>query len=49
MNIIFSEFLLLEQIFFSPQVKQNVIIWNILGIYELLKDLRLWILGNSHL
>ena len=34
MNIIISEFLLLYQIFFSAQVKQRVIISNILGNNE---------------
>ena len=38
------------QIFFSPQVKQSMIISNKFGIYELShelpKDLRLRILGN---
>ena len=47
---IFWEFLLLYQIFFSPQVQRSVIISNKHGIYELPdelpKDLRLRILGN---
>ena len=46
----FWEFLLLFQIFFSPQAKQSVIISNKHGIYEssheLPNDLRLKILGN---
>ena len=50
MDIIFWEFLLLYQIFFSQQVQRNVIIINKYGIYELSdelpKDLRLRILGN---
>ena len=50
MDIIFWEFLLLYQIFFSQQVQRNVIIINKYGIYEmpdeLPKDLRLRILGN---
>ena len=50
MDIIFWEFLLLYQIFFSPQVQRSVIISNKHGIYELPdelpKDLRLRILGN---
>ena len=50
MDIIFREFSLLYQIFFSPQVHQSVIISNKHGIYELpdelAKDLRLKILGN---
>ena len=35
MDITFWEFLLLYQIFFSPQVQRSVIISNKLGIYEL--------------
>ena len=35
MDLIFWGFLLLYQIFFSPQVKRNVIISNKHGIYEL--------------
>ena len=50
MDIIFWEFLLLYQIFFSQQVQRNEIIINKYGIYEmpdeLPKDLRLRILGN---
>ena len=50
MNIIFWEFLLLDQIFFSSQVQWSVIINNKHGIYELpdelLKDIRLRILEN---
>ena len=34
MDIIFWEFLLLYQIFFSPQVQRSVIISNKHGIYE---------------
>ena len=34
MDLIFWNFLLLYQIFFSPQVKRNVIISNKHGIYE---------------
>ena len=41
---------MVEQIFFSPQMKRRVIISNIYGIYELShelpNDLRLRILGN---
>ena len=48
--IIFWDFLMFYQIFLSSQVKQIVIISNKHGIYELphelLKDLRLKILGN---
>ena len=44
MDIIFWDFLILYEIFFSPQVKQSVIINNKHGIYELpyelLNDLR---------
>ena len=50
MDIIFWEFLLLYQIFFSPKVPGSLIVSNKHGIYELLdefqKDLRLRILGN---
>ena len=50
MDIIFGDFLILYQIFFSPQVKRSVIISNNYGIYELPhelpNDLRLSILGN---
>ena len=35
MDIIFSDFLILYQIFFSPQVKWSMIISNKHGIYEL--------------
>ena len=45
-DIIFEEFLILYQIFFSPQVKRSMIISNKYGIYELPNDLRLSILGN---
>ena len=49
-DIIFEEFLILYQIFFSPQVKRSMIISNKHGIYELRQelpnDLRLSILGN---
>ena len=38
MNIIFWEFLILYQIFFSPQVKRSVIISNRHGIYELSQE-----------
>ena len=45
MNMIFREFLILYQFFFSPQVKRSVIISNEDGIselsHELLNDLRL--------
>ena len=48
--ILFWDFLILYQIFFSPQVKRSVIISNKHGIYELPhelpNDLRLRILGN---
>ena len=50
MDIIFSDSLILYDIFFSQQVKQGVIISNKHGIYELphklLNDLRLRILEN---
>ena len=50
MDIIFWDFLMLYQIFFSPQKKQSVIINNKHGIYEmpyeLANDLKLRILGN---
>ena len=39
MDIIFCEFRLLYQIFFSPQVKQSVIKTNNYGIYELSHEL----------
>ena len=41
MDIKFSNFLILYQMFFSPQVKRSVIIGNKHGIYELPNDLRL--------
>ena len=50
MNIIFWDFLILYQIFFSPQVKRSVIVSNKHGIYEFpnkwQNKLRLKILGN---
>ena len=50
MDIILWEFLLLYQIFFSPQVQKSLIISNKHGIYELPdelpKDLRLKMLGK---
>ena len=46
MDIIFWDFLLLYQIFFSSQVKRSVIISNKHGIYKLPNDLRLRILEN---
>ena len=50
MVIIFWDFFMIDQIFFSPQVKLSVIISNKHGIYELpheLKnELRLRILGH---
>ena len=50
LDIVFWNFLILYQIFFSPLVKIRVIIINKHGIYELLhelpSDLRLKILGN---
>ena len=50
MDIIFEDFLILYQKFFSSQVKQSVIISNEYGIYkfphELPNDLRRRILGN---
>ena len=50
MDIILWEFLLLYQIFFSPQVQKSLIISNKHGIYdlpdELLKDLGLRMLGK---
>ena len=52
MNMVFREFLILYQFFFSPQVKRSVIISNEDGIselsHELLNDLRLRALGNLH-
>ena len=51
MDIIFWKFLLLYQIFFSPQVQQSVIISSKHGIYQLLEklpsDLKLMILRNQ--
>ena len=50
MEIIYWEFLMLYQIFFSPQVKQSVIISNKQGVYKLSREvlnyLRLRILEN---
>ena len=50
MDIIFWDFVILYQIFFSSQVKQSVIISNKHGIYTLFlklpNELRLRILGN---
>ena len=47
MEIIFSDFLILYQIFFSPQVKGSKIISNKHGIHELPHDLlNGLILGN---
>ena len=46
MTDIFGDFLVLYQIFFSPQVKRNMILSNKHGIYKLPNDLRLRILGN---
>ena len=46
MDIIFEDFLILYQKFFSPQVKQSMIISNKHGIYELPNDLTLRILEN---
>ena len=46
MDIIFEDFLILYQNFFSLQVKRSVIISNKHGLYELSNDLRLRILGN---
>ena len=50
MDIIAWDCLILYRIFFSPQVKQSMIISSKHGIYELphelLNDLRLMILGN---
>ena len=50
MDKIFSDFLILYQIFFTPHVKRSVIISNKHGMYELPhelpNDLRLRILGN---
>ena len=49
-DMIFSDFLILCQIFFSPQVKRSVIVSNRHGIYELPRelpnDLTFRILGN---
>ena len=44
--IIFRDFLMLNQVFFSQQVKRCPIITYKHGIYELPNDLRLRILGN---
>ena len=48
--VIFSDFLMFDQIFLSPQVKRSVIISNKHGTYELSyelpNNLRLRILGN---
>ena len=53
MDIIFWDFLILCQIFLSPQVKRRVITSNKHGIYELPhelpQDLRLMIFGNSEI
>ena len=50
MGIIFREFFILYQIFFSPQVKQSMFIIDKHGIYELPhklpSNLNLRILGN---
>ena len=46
MDIVFEDFLILYQNFFSPQVKRSVIISNKHGLYELPNDLRLRILGK---
>ena len=50
MEIILWDFLMIYQIFLSPQVKQNVISINKQGVYELphelLNNLRFKILGN---
>ena len=50
MDIILWDFLMLYQIFISPQVKRSAIISNKQGVYELPhelpNDLRLKILGN---
>ena len=50
MDIIFLDFLILYQIFFSPQTRRNLIISNKHGMYELTRelsnDLRLAILQN---
>ena len=51
MGIILWDFLMLYQIFISPQVKRSAIISNKQGVYELPQelpnDLRLKILGNQ--
>ena len=47
MEIILWDFLMLCQIFLSPQVKRSVIISNKQGVYEFPNDLRLRILGNK--
>ena len=44
--IIFSDILMFDKIFVSPQLKRIVIISNKHGIYELPNDLRLRTLGN---
>ena len=50
MDIILLDFLILYQIFFSPQTRRNLIISNKHGMYELTRelsnDLRLAILQN---
>ena len=46
MDTIFSDFLILYQIFFSPQVKRSVIISNKHGIYELPSDVTHRVLSN---
>ena len=50
MVIMFWDFLIFEQIIFSPQVKWSVIVSNKHGMYELLNqlpnNLKLRILGN---
>ena len=51
MDIMFSEFLILYQFIFSPQMKRRMVISNKVGIYELPHELpnnlRLRILGNE--
>ena len=53
MFVIFSETLMLDQMFISPQVKRNIIISNKYGIYKFPRNnpnnSRLRILGNKQI
>ena len=49
MVVIFWDFLMLDQIFLSPQMKPSVIIYNKLGIYELPNNLRLKIRKSGNI